>query len=241
MAGQFSYGYLKAAVNAHLDLEEEEVAAMNINTRFHIFANEAIQNICHSKPKALYFEFQALSEFIPLVYDNGVLRVATTAEQNWAEYGLTEPAFASDDETAAWYNTQNIYLVNQVITMPEDFLAFLVKKPFVWTTYLTSKETATKQYLTYFSDTEIVVHYAANYLVPYSATWMTFAQTQDDKDIIPMPGDLALTIPIYVASVFLQQRDLNLAKAKRQEFEIALSRCKSTNFLENISVTSTFK
>ncbi len=46
MAGQFSYGYLKEAVTAHLDLEEDELEAMNINQRFHIFANEAIQSIC---------------------------------------------------------------------------------------------------------------------------------------------------------------------------------------------------
>ena len=56
-----------------------------------------------------------------------------------------------------------------------------------------------------------------------------------------MPSDLLLTIPIYVASVCLQQRNLAMASAKRQEFEIALSRCKSTSFLENKDITPTFK
>lgn len=236
MAGQFSYGYLKEAVTAHLDLEEDELEAMNINQRFHIFANEAIQSICHSKPKSKYFEFSTVDEFVPTTFDNGVQRVATEAE-----ILANTITFATDDETAEFYNEQAIYLVGQVISMPEDFIAFLVKKAFVWTTYMTSKVEATKVHFTYLSDTEIVVHYAANYLIPYSSTWMTFAQDQDDKDVIPMPTDLALTIPIYVASVCLQQRDMNMAKNKRQEFEIALSRCKTANVLENISVAKSFE
>jgi hypothetical protein len=235
MIGQYSYGYIKEAVKAHLDLEEDELEVMNINQRFHIFANEAMQQVCHKKPKYAYFQFEVVATFTPLVYDDGKLRVATAAEI----LANTE-TFASDDEKIAWYNEQDIYLVGQVINMPADFLAFAVKKAFMWTTYITNKIELTKSHVTYISTHELFVHYAGTYQIPYQATWVTFAQDSPEDSIVPMPSDLLLTIPIYVASVCLQQRNLNMSQAKRQEFELALSRCKSTNFLENKSVTSSF-
>jgi len=241
MLNQYNFGYLKEAVKAHLDFEEDELSLMNISQRFHFFANEAIQYISHEKPKYVYFEFSSVGEFTPLVYDDGAIRVATIEEQNWETYGLPEPTFLDADETASWYNEQNIYLVGQVISMPNNFLAFANKKGYVWTTTLDTKETLGKTHMMYLSDSEIVVYYAANYLVPYQATWMIFSQTDEDKDLLPIPSDLALTIPIYVASVILQQRNLSMASAKRQEFEIAVSRCKSSNFLANKDVTPTFR
>jgi hypothetical protein len=241
MASQYSYGYLKEAVKAHLDLEEDELEVMNINQRFHIFANEAIQQICSSKPKYTYFQFDTVNTFPPLVYDDGVIRIATVAENNWESLGLSEPPFATDEETAEWYNQRGTYLVGQVITMPADFLAFAVKKAFVMTNSLTNKIEATKAHITYLSNSELLVHYAATYLIPYQATWFTFAQNTEEDALVLMPSDLALTIPIYVASICLEQRNLSMAGAKRQAFEIALARCKSTNFLENKSVTPSFK
>ncbi len=235
MASKFSYGYLKEAVRAHLDLEEDELEVMNINQRFHIFANEAIQAICDSRPKYQYFEFTAVAEFTPLVYDNGLLRVATKDEL--LANVLT---FATNDEIIAYYNEQHIYLVGQVITMPNDFLSFAAKKAFLWTNYLNNRVEATNAHITYLSTTELIVSYAANYQIPYRASWITFSQENEDNDEVLMPADLALTIPIYVASVVLEQRNLNMAQAKRQAFEIAVRRTKSTNLLENQSVKASF-
>jgi hypothetical protein len=241
MAGKFSYGYLKEAVRAHLDLEEEELEVMNITSKFHIFANEAVQQICHTKPKYGYFQFTTVAAFTPLVHADGLLRVATIEEQNWVAYGLPEPTFASTDEIAEWYNKQAIYLVGQVITMPDDFLAFAIKKAFVWTDSIANKITVTKEHISYLSNNELVAYYAATYLIPYQGIWVTFAMDDSENDLINMPSDLLLTIPIYVASVCLQQRNMTMAQAKRQEFEIAVSRCKSINLLETISITPSFK
>jgi hypothetical protein len=240
MKGQFSYGYLKEAVKAHLDLEEEELEAMNISQRFHIFANEAIQQICYKKPKYTYFQFRAVAAFTPLVYEDGELRLATDMEENYLAYNMPEPLFATEEEIEEWYNNQGIYRVGQVITMPSDFLAFAAKKAFAWTDTVARQE-VNKSHFTHVSNAEIMVKYAATYQIPYQATWTVFARNTEEDSIVPMPSDLAVTIPIYVASVCLQQRNMNMAQAKRQEFEAAVARCKSTNLLENQSVTPTFR
>jgi hypothetical protein len=241
MIGQFSYGYLKEAVKAHLDLEEDELEALNINQRFHIFANEAIQQICYTKPKQVYFQFTAVNSFTPLVYADGILRVATLEEQNWQVHGNPEPIFATDIEVADWYNNQHIYLVGQVISMPSDFLTFATKQAFMWSDYISNKQPLTNKHVSYLSNNELLVYFAANYLIPYNASWTKFTQDNTEDAIINMPADLLLTIPIYVASVCLQQRNLNMATAKRQEFELAVSRCRVSSLLENRTVTPTFK
>jgi len=241
MNSQFTYGYLKEAVRAHLDLEEDELETLNINQRFHIFANEAIQQICYTKPKYQYFQFQAVSTMPKLVYDNGNIRVATTEEVNWTAHNLPEPLFVSDTETIEWYNEQHIYLVGQVITMPNDFLSFTAKPAFAWTTSISERQRVKAQFITYISNNEFFVQAAATYQIPYRATWINFKQNTEEDAGINMPTDLLLTIPIYVASICLQQRNLNMSQAKRQEFEIAVSRCKSSELLTNYVITPTFE
>jgi hypothetical protein len=236
MVSKYSYGYLKEAVKAHLDFEEDEMEAMNINSRFHIFANEAINQMCYTRPKYTYFQFTAVSEFAPLVYDDGELREATGAEIT-----ANTMTFANDDELADYYNDQDIYLVGQVITPPNDFLSVANKKAFVWTDSLANRIEATKEHILYLSNSEFVVKYAATYQIPYRATWLRFAADDAQDALVDMPSDLLLTIPIYVASIILQQRNQAMAQAKRQEFEIAVSRCRSNAMLENMSVTPTFK
>ena len=232
MIGQFSYGYLKEAVKAHLDLEEDELEVLNINQRFHIFANEAIQHISSKKPNSVYFQFQAVDEFPTLVFDDGVLREQLPTDSS----NLT---VATAEETADWYNAQNIYLTGQVIDMPSNFLLFAPKKAFYWIDSIQNKMDA-KAYITYISASEFFVLGAATYLIPYRASWLIFGADDKEDMIVNMPSDLALTIPIYVASVFLQQRNANMAQAKRQEFELAVSRCRSVDFLETKSVSRSF-
>lgn len=236
MVSKYSYGYLKEAVKAHLDFEEDEMEEMNINSRFHIFANEAINQMCYTRPKYTYFQFTAVSEFAPLVYDDGVLREATEAE-----IAADELTFADDAELATYYNEQDIYLVGQVITPPNDFLSVANKKAFMWTNSIANRIEATKAHITYISNSEFFVKYAATYQIPYRATWLRFASDDKQDDLIDMPSDLLLTVPIYVASIILQQRNQAMAQAKRQEFEIAVSRCRSNILLENMTVTPTFK
>ena len=46
-----------------------------------------------------------------------------------------------------------------------------------------------------------------------------------------MPADIVLCIPLYIASICLQIDNAQRAAIKRNEFELALSRCTSTDFM----------
>lgn len=54
----YTWGYIKDATLAKLDLEESEAVELNLLNRFSYFANEVITQICSTiKPKACYAEF----------------------------------------------------------------------------------------------------------------------------------------------------------------------------------------
>lgn len=59
----YTYGYLREAVMAHCDLEEDELQAMNVLKRLHIYANEAMQAICACKPNYKYFKAKVVNKY----------------------------------------------------------------------------------------------------------------------------------------------------------------------------------
>ena len=63
----FTYGYIREATMAHLDIDETEAEDMKLLSRFHIFANEAMQAICASKPMYQYIDVTVVEKFDPIV------------------------------------------------------------------------------------------------------------------------------------------------------------------------------
>lgn len=135
----YTFGYLREAIQAHLDLNEEETQAMHLQERYHIFANEAMQAICGTKPKYKYFEVEAVTSYDPIIYlGDNKYRKATEAEINWecnitpdmteTEINVLKPNFADALSTKLWYEGQNIYLLNTPVYMPDDFIAFANKQ-----------------------------------------------------------------------------------------------------------------
>lgn len=135
----YTFGYLREATQAHLDLEENETQAMHLQERYHIFANEAMQAISGVKPKYIYFEPEIVAEYKPLIYlGNDTYRQATEEEINWQSHITSDmaaediarikPNFVSEAETKLWYESRNIYLLGTPVRMPDDFIAFADKQ-----------------------------------------------------------------------------------------------------------------
>lgn len=60
----YTWGYIKDATLAKLDLTEEEASNQNLLSRFSFYANEALTQICSSvKPKNSYVDFEIISSF----------------------------------------------------------------------------------------------------------------------------------------------------------------------------------
>lgn len=254
----YTYGYIREAVQAHLDLDEAETQAMNLQERYHIFANEAMQAICAVKPKYDYFKVKGVTSYAPLInLGNNKYREATEEEINWESHGQPEPNFADEVATTKWYEGQHIYLLNTEIKMPDDFIAFAVKQAWAFIVnkafnaelfikgYAPDKsikrEPATKDMLIYTGRNTITLLQEGEYWVPYKGIWFKFKSGIEDDVEINIPIDILLTIPLYIASVCLQIDHAQRALVKRTEFETALARVTSTDFLDLNTATPTFK
>ena len=131
----YTYGYLREAVMAHCDLDEDELQAMNVLERLHIFANEAMQAICACKPEYRYFKIKAVKKYGPIVKElinNEVIyREPTQQELYDMENNVDNIELADEVAQREYYVNNNTYLVNEDIKMPEEFISFTNKQSFI--------------------------------------------------------------------------------------------------------------
>lgn len=254
----FTYGYIREATMAHLDIDETEAQAMNLLSRFHIYANEAMQAICASKPMYQYINITVVKKFAPLVMDDSsasgaFLRLAAEDEINWNEETQGTPDFvlATEEQTKAYWHEKGVYEVNEKIQMSDTFIAFANKQCIK---IVTLKPTVAEQLeaeafgykavsgisrgpakidedFSYIGKNQLKFYKEGEYYIPAKYLWYRFDSGLGDDAEIDIPADILLTIPLYIAAVCLQVDNMQKAQILRQEFEMALARCTSTDFM----------
>lgn len=249
----FTYGYIREATMAHIDIDEEEAQAMNLLSRFHIYANEAMQAICASKPMYQYINITVVEKFAPLVMDGAIFRPATAEEINWDEdlQGTRPFAFANEEQTKYYYHDRDIYEKGETIAMKDTFINFANKqvykiqevKPTIeqqleaeafnkkLEVKIVKSFAKVDEDFSYIGRNKIKFYKTGRYLIPAKYLWFRFDSGISDNTEIDMPSDILLTIPLYIASVCLQIDNIQKAQLLRQEFEIALARCTSGDFM----------
>lgn len=249
----FTYGYIREATMAHLDIDEEEAQAMNLLSKFHIYANEAMQAICASKPKYQYIDITVVNKFAPLVMDGASFIPATDEQINWDKetQGTPDFVFASEAQTKQYYHDLNIYEVGETVSMTDTFIVFANKQCFkiierkptveeileaeafgkaLETTKIKSKAVIDYDF-SYISKNQLKFYKEGEFLIPARYIWFRFDSGISDDTEIDIPADILLTIPLYIAAICYQSDNLQKAQIIRQEFEMALARCTSGDFM----------
>lgn len=256
----FTYGYIREATMAHMDISEQEAQDMKLFSRFHIFANEAMQAICASKPKYQYIEKTVVEEYAPLVTDEGgIIRLATEEEINWNVEEDGEPNFKmlSYELTKNYYNERNIVKQFEKVSMNDTFIAFADKQAWKYKMIRPTKEdllsfdegksscelirdkAIVDCDFSYLGKNVIKFYKTGKYEIPAKYMWYRFQSDTQDSDELDMPSDILLTIPLYIAALCLQIDNPQRASIKRSEFEMALARCTSTDFMTLNEISST--
>jgi hypothetical protein len=140
-----TYGYIREATIAHVDLEEDELQANNLLGRLHIFANEAMATVCGVKPRYKYISIKVVEKYHLIVDDNGKWRKATGKETKWF-YATPEERialglelddgvmFITDEQLNKYYKDQNIYQVGEFYKPEPLFLAWTNKQSWKYVT-----------------------------------------------------------------------------------------------------------
>lgn len=257
----FTYGYIREATMAHLDVDEEEAQAMHLLERFHIYANEAMQAICGSKPMYKYFEATVVPKYAPLVRvhidtsSEAIIRPADKWEIAKHEKGIEDPdlVWLNDDIVKQYWHERGVYEVYEKIPMEDTFIGYAFRqawkiiehkptaedlfnadafgKPLPKTTFTRERAEVNQEYA-YIGQNQLKFYKPGTYLIPGKYLWFRFESGIGDNVEIDMPSDILLTIPLYIASMGLQGDTAQKANIKRNEFETALARCTATDFME---------
>lgn len=240
---KFTYGYIREATMAHLDLDESEAQAMDILKRFPIYANEAMQAICAAKPKYEYVDVTIVEEFAPLVLDGANFILATDKQiaqlNEWLALPEDErpsedtlPIFANETQLQEYWHEQNVYKVNEKITMEADFITFANKRAIKYINNYPNGITAKlDDDFSYIGKSQLKFYKVGKYSIPAKFMWCIFESGISDDQELHMPADILSCIPLYIAAICLQIDNPARAQIKRSEFEMALARCVATDYL----------
>ena len=96
----YTWGYLKNAILAKLDLEEDEAMQLNYVERFPFYANEVITMICSTvKPKKTFYEFVVdvpcttitmPDDFVSFGDDRNIIDGYTANDENFEYFGYNQ-------------------------------------------------------------------------------------------------------------------------------------------------------
>ena len=266
---KFTYGYIREATMAHLDLDETEAQAMDILKRFPIYANEAMQAICASKPKYEYVDVQVVKKFAPLVLDGANFILATEEQikqlEDWLKMPEDErppedtlPIFANHVQLQDYWHERHVYEVGEKVGMETDFIAFANKQCYklvkcerkripednlfnfdeTWADNSCPVEYKRERAVvdhdfSYLGKAQLKFYKEGRFLIPAKFMWYIFESGIGDDQELDIPSDILSCIPLYIAAICLQIDNPARAQVKRSEFEMALARCTSTDFMEN--------
>lgn len=226
----YTWGYIKAASLAKLDLNQDEALEIDLTNRFVYYANEVITQVSSTvKPKKTFHTFKVYEE----VSRNGnILIIDGVSKENLT---LNEDGSIVDSN-----NTIVYYPCNYDITMPSDFVSFgddvctIEYYDFMYNKWL---EECHDDCLSYIGYNKVSCKQKGTYKISYNARWYDFSNALDDTNLSFIPTDILDCIPSYIAHQCYKIDDEYKSSVFRNEYEIFLSRIDNTDF----NNTKTFK
>lgn len=206
----YTWGDMKNAILAKLDLDEDEALQLQYISRFIIYANEAMTMICSTvKPNRTYYEVE--------IHDGKDVEVPGELNEETGEFG--EPTIEHiPSNLSVW------------LMMPDDFISFNNEGNWIEE----SDENASVRRLNndefrYIGYNKFIVHTIGKCKISYNARWHMFT-LDDDQQVLNVPIDILECIPTYVASQCMKVDDEQKATMFRNEFEMMLARIDNTEY-----------
>lgn len=232
----YTWGYIKEASLAKLDLDELEANDDNLLSRFHIYANEVITQVSSTvKPNRVFATFKIADK----------QKLWTKLKNKYNVYvdeqsPIDKPVeLTTNEEIYFWHEFEEYKFIGDICTMPSDFISF-------------GGDINTRQWTSYWNDVyvhecfdddfeykgynKLVFRKEGIYDISYNARWYTFEATTDDDTFIDIPTDILDCIPSYIAHQCSKIDDQARSAEFRNEYEIFISRIDDTNYNGNKSI-----
>lgn len=221
---QYTWGYIKEAALAKMDIDSNDANAQGFIRRMHVFANEALTQICSAiKPKHDFVHVEVMS-----------VREAWNYCIN--KYGIyagidtplpTRPIEITPTQQLFWNEYEKIVKVGVPFDMPADFISFNDDMITMTNVYGYTSE-AHDDDCHILGDRHVVFLKPGVYDIPYNARWYFFMSTTDNNALLDIPMDICDALPSYIASQLFKIDDEIKAQIYRNEYEMMLSRIDDT-------------
>lgn len=200
-----TWGYIKDAALAKIDLPEAEASSQGLLDRFYIYANEAMTQICSSiKPNRTF------------------AKIVVAENEMWRDTYLV----AHPNDT--------VYLVGETVRMPNDFISFgddVCTRDYVDRYKVTHiAEECHSDEFRYIGYDKITFTKDGTYNISYNARWYMFVPNMSDSTLLDIPADIVDCIPSYIAHQCYKIDDETKSAIYRNEYEMFLARIDDTDF-----------
>lgn len=243
----YTYGYIKEACLAKLDMSNEEAVRLGIFNKFPFYANEAVTQICSSiKAKATFAEFLV---FDKKDYANCIRSKFGHVELdelediwNTKKCNVEDLPIAPINYQTIWhkYHDDKVVFLGEIVNMPSDFVSFGddINRRFNCELYVhsTIPEEATDEMWNTMGTNKVMFLKPGKYMISYNARWYTFTPSIDDGVVLDMPADVVDALPSYIVSQCLKVDDEAKANTYKTEFEIFLARMDDNNYRTNKTI-----
>ena len=216
----YTYGYIKTAILAKLNLTEKEALEQDLLDTFPYNINECISQIASTiKPRFDCVRKTAFNHKIPIPVElETIPKDESLTQKNLREFKIKE--YLSDK-----------ILVGDVFRMPQGFIAFsgksVVERDGEYHAHEVHEE------VVHVGNDKIIFLKPGCYTITYDASWMQFSDRTKDSDELDIPTDILMCLPSYVASQIWKIDDERKAAIYRNEFEILFSRINNSDYRGN--------
>lgn len=233
----YTWGYVKDAAFAYLDVDEHEALTRGWLRRFTFYANSVITEICSTiKPKHTFAEFNVVNK--QELWDELRSKYQLYDSESLP---ITKPGSLSAEEQLFWNEYESYKFVNEVAKMPDDFVSFgddvctrEWRDPPFYDTYMCECH---DDDFAYEGFNQIVFFKPGRYSISYNSRWQIIQPNIRDDDVLDVPADIVECIPLYIASQCYEIDDGYKGSVYRNSYEMALARIDDTNYKQ----TKTFK
>ena len=239
MIKMYTWGYLKEAILAKIDMTEEEAINAELVSKFPLYANEAMTQICSTvKPNRTFVEFEIFQNEQDMF--NKLL----------GKFGYRDISEATEDDQK-WYNEllEKKPYIYELQNMPEDFVSFSDDVSFKRIETVnynkygypigeTEYEEIYDDSISYIGYNKVMFKQPGVYRISYNGRWFFFTNTlKNDINLgKEVPLDVLECVPSYVASQCYKISDEVKSSIFRNEYETFLARIDDTDYGQSTTI-----
>lgn len=198
----YTWGYIKDAALAKLDLSEAEANDLHLLDRFHIYANEVITQVCSTiKPDRTFVQF--------VIGKSDVGAVKQVSNENFVSFG-------NDVNTVDYYTDGCNYFIDSELKGNA--------------TYRHIVRSAHDSDFTYVGHNSLKFYHEGVYNISVNTRWFTFTSSLKNNVVLDIPTDILECIPSYIASQCYKIDDEVKSSIYRNEFELLYARIDNTDY-----------